>query len=209
MVGARVHICGRRSRARSAPARARDRARGSDGTGIVPSLLHAIFERTPNEHALRVLSRLRWLMCCGEPLAPDLLQDWFRHFPNVPVINAYGSTEVSDDVATHRFWAPTRPLATVPIGRPIANTRLYVLDAHLQPMPIGVAGELFVGGIGVSRGYLGDPEQTRRRFIRDPFFNVSDIALVQDRRCGLLARRSDTGVSWPLGPPGESPGMSD
>ena len=169
MVGARVHICDDEV-ARDPLLLAQEIGReGVTVLQIVPSLLHAILERTPNEHALRVLSRLRWLMCCGEPLAPDLLQDWFRHFPNVPVINAYGSTEVSDDVATHRFWAPTRPLATVPIGRPIANTRLYVLDAHLQPMPIGVAGELFVGGIGVSRGYLGDPEQTRRRFIRDPF----------------------------------------
>jgi amino acid adenylation domain-containing protein len=169
MVGGRVHICGDEV-VRDPALLAQEIGReGVTVLQIVPSLLRAILERTPNEHALSMLSRLRWLMCCGEPLPPDLLQDWFRHFPNVPVINAYGSTEVSDDVATHRLWAPTKSLATVPIGRPIANTRLYVLDAHLQPMPIGVAGELCVGGIGVGRGYLGDPEQTRRRFIRDPF----------------------------------------
>jgi amino acid adenylation domain-containing protein len=169
MVGARAHICDDEV-ARDPALLAQEIGReGVTVLQIVPALLRSILERPPNEHALRMLSRLRWLMCCGEPLAPDLLQDWFRHFPNVPVINAYGSTEVSDDVATHHLWAPTKSLATVPIGRPIANTRLYVLDAHLQPMPIGVAGELFVGGIGVGRGYLGDPEQTRRRFIRDPF----------------------------------------
>jgi amino acid adenylation domain-containing protein len=169
MVGASAHICDDEV-VRDPALLAQEIGReGVTVLQIVPALLRSILERRPNEPALRMLSRLRWLMCCGEPLEPDLLRDWFRHFPNVPVINAYGSTEVSDDVATHRLWAPTKSLATVPIGRPIANTRLYVLDAHLQPMPIGVAGELYVGGIGVGRGYLGDPEQTRRRFIRDPF----------------------------------------
>jgi non-ribosomal peptide synthetase component F/acyl carrier protein len=169
MVGASAHICDDEV-VRDPALLAQEIGReGVTVLQIVPALLRSILERRPNEHALRMLSRLRWLMCCGEPLEPDLLRNWFRHFPNVPVINAYGSTEVSDDVATHRLLAPTKSLATVPIGRPIANTRLYVLDAHLQPMPIGVAGELYVGGIGVGRGYLGDPEQTRRRFIRDPF----------------------------------------
>ena len=132
MVGARVHIC--------ADEVARDPALlvqeiGREGVTvlqIVPSLLRAILERTSNEPAFRALSRLRWLICYGEPLAPDLCRDWFRHFPDVPVINAYGSTECSDDVATHRFTAPPsnarnradRPSyskhATVCAGRPFA-----------------------------------------------------------------------------------------
>jgi non-ribosomal peptide synthetase component F len=103
-----------------------------------------------------------------EALSPDLLRDWFRQFPDVPVINAYGSTECSDDVAMHRLMAAPTSLRSVPIGRPMANTQLYVLDTQLQPVPIGVAGEVFVGGIGVGRGYLNDPEQTRRS-LRDPF----------------------------------------
>jgi len=185
MVGARVHICDDKVVRDPALLAQQIGHEGVTVLQIVPALLRAILERTPNEHALRMLSRLRWLMCCGEPLPPDLLRDWFRHFPNVPVINAYGSTEVSDDVATHRLWAPTKSLATVPIGRPIANTSLYVLDAHLQPMPIGVAGELYVGGIGVARGYLGDPEQTRRRFIRDPFSKSRTARLY---RTGDVAR---------------------
>ena len=81
-----------------------------------------------------------------------------------------------------------RSLATVPIGRAIANTRLYVLDAHMQPAPIGVAGELCVGGTGVGRGYLNDPEQTRRSFLRDPFTQRPRSAAVPDRRPGPLAR---------------------
>ena len=88
-------------------------------------------------------------------------------------------------MATHRLTAPPPLRAAVPIGRPIANTRLYVLDAHLQPVPIGVAGELCVGGIGVGRGYLNDPEQTRRSFLRDPFSKRRAARLY---RTGDLAR---------------------
>jgi hypothetical protein len=100
-------------------------------------------------------------------------------------MNAYGSSECSDDVATHRLKVAPAATATAPIGRPIANTRLYVLDAHLQPAPIGVAGELCVGGIAVGRGYLNDPEQTRRSFLRDPFSNRRAARLY---RTGDLAR---------------------
>jgi len=170
MVGGRLHIC--------ADEEVRDPAllvqviarEGVTVLQIVPALLRAILDRTPNEPTFSALSRLRWLICIGEALAPDLCRNWLRHFPGVPLINAYGPAECSDTVATHRLPAPApASLATVPIGRAIANTRLYVLDAHLQPVPIGVAGELCVGGTGVGRGYLNDPEQTRRRFLRDPF----------------------------------------
>jgi hypothetical protein len=105
------------------------------------------------------------------------------------MINAYGATECSDDVATHRLTRPPNSIATVPIGRPIANTRLYVLDRHLQPAPIGIVGELHAGGISVGRGYLNDREQTRRSFRRDPFSNSRGARLY---RTGDLARwRSD------------------
>jgi amino acid adenylation domain-containing protein len=169
MVGARVHIC--------ADEEARDPAllmqemlrEGITVLEIVPALLREILQPSPSGSAFRALGRLRSLISTGETLAPDLCRDWFRHFPAVPIINAYGATETSDDVATHRLTMPPTSTATVPIGRAIPNTRLYVLDSHLQPVPIGVAGELYVGGIGVGRGYLNDREHTRRRFLRDPF----------------------------------------
>ena len=196
MVGARVHICADdvvRDPALLMHEIARE---GVTVLQIVPALLREILERTPNEPAFCALSRLRSLISTGESLTPDLCRDWFRHFPNVPLINAYGPAECSDDVATHRFTAPPAALATVPIGRPIANTRLYVLDAHLQPVPIGVAGELCVGGVAVGRGYLNDPEHTRRSFLRDPFSNRRGQRLY---RTGDLARWRADGTLECLG----------
>jgi amino acid adenylation domain-containing protein len=185
IVGARVHVC--------ADAVVRDPAllvseisrEGITVLQIVPSLLREILRRAPDEPAFCALGQLRALISTGESLAPDLCRDWFRHFPAVPIINAYGATETSDDVATHRLTAPPDATATVPIGRAIANTRLYVLDPQLQPAPIGVAGELYVGGVGVGRGYLNDPDQSRHRFLRDPFSKRRGARLY---RTGDLAR---------------------
>ncbi|MEN3287629.1 MAG: hypothetical protein V7634_1929, partial [Bradyrhizobium sp.] len=185
IVGARVHVC--------ADETVRDPALLVDEIAresitvlqIVPSLLREVLRRVPDEPLFGALARLRALISTGESLAPDLCRDWFRHFPSVPIINAYGATETSDDVATYRIEAPPAATATVPIGRAIANTRLYVLDAQLQPMPIGVAGELYVGGVGVGRGYLNDPEQSRRKFLRDPFSAQRGARLYQT---GDLAR---------------------
>ena len=133
MVGASVHICDDeviRDPALLAQEVGRE---GVTVLQIVPALLRSILERAPNEPALRVLSRLRWLMCCGEPLETHLLRDWFRHFPNVPVINAYGSTEVSDDVATHRLWAPTESFAGDRADRP--SDRKHKLVCSGRPPP--------------------------------------------------------------------------
>jgi amino acid adenylation domain-containing protein len=195
MVGGRVHIC--------ADAEVRDptqltqviRREGVTVLQIVPALLRAILDRMPNESIACALSGLRWLICIGEALAPDLCSSWLRHFPGVPLINAYGPAECSDTVATHCLATPLpASLATVPIGRAIANTRLYVLDAHMQPSPIGVAGELCVGGAGVGRGYLNDPDQTRRNFLRDPFTQRRGARLY---RTGDLARwRADGNLEF-------------
>ena len=196
MIGARVHIC--------ADEAVRDpmllvqevNREGVTVLQIVPAMLRAILERMPKEPSFRVLSQLRWLISTGEALAPDLCRDWFRHFPDVPMINAYGASECSDDVAMHRIVLPPASIGTLPIGRAIANTRLYVLDAHLQPEPVGVVGELFIGGICVGRGYLNDPEQTRRSFIRDPFSNGRASRLY---KTGDLARRRVDGTLEVLG----------
>jgi amino acid adenylation domain-containing protein len=196
MVGARLHICADEiMRDPALLAQEIDRE-GVTVLQIVPSLLREILERTTNEPIFRALSRLRLMISTGEPLPPDLHRDWFRHFPDVALINAYGSSECSDDVALHRFTAAPTLLTGVPLGRAIPNTRLYVLDSHSQPVPIGVAGELCVGGVGVGRGYLNDPEQTKQKFSRDPFSNRRQARLY---KTGDLARWHADGTLECLG----------
>ncbi len=185
MVGARIHICADET-VRDPTLLAQEITReGLTILQIVPSLLREILERTTDESVFRAFGRLRLLISTGEPLAASICRDWFRKFPDVPLINAYGSSECSDDVALHRITDASTLLDNVPVGRAIPNTRLYVLDSHSQLVPIGVAGELCVGGVGVSRGYLNDPEQTKQRFFRDPFSNRSEARLY---RTGDLAR---------------------
>jgi amino acid adenylation domain-containing protein len=195
MVGARAHVCPDEVVRDPALLVQEISREGITVLQIVPALLREILRRVPNEPAFQALSRLRVLISTGESLSLDLCRDWFQHFPSVPIINAYGATETSDDVATHRLdAAPASP--TVPIGRAVANTRLYVLDSQLQPLPIGVAGELYVGGVGVARGYLNDTEQTRHRFLRDPFSKRSGARLY---RTGDLARWRADGILECLG----------
>jgi amino acid adenylation domain-containing protein len=194
MVGARVHICANQITRDPESLVQEIEREGVTILQIVPALLRAILEQTSNAPAFYALRRLRCLICTGEPLPADLCREWFQHFPDVPLMNAYGSAECSDDVATHRLTAP--PTSTVPIGRAIANTQLYVLDADLAPVPIGVVGELYVGGVAVGRGYLNDPEQTRRRFLRDPFSKDRKGRLY---RTGDLARWRVDGLLECLG----------
>src|SRR5205823_115594 len=112
------------------------------------------------------VSSLRWLVVTGENLPADLCRSWFAACPSIPLINAYGPTECSDDV-THCavLSAPAEEVVHIPIGRPIRNTRVYILDDQLQPVPIGVRGHLHIAGISVGRGYWNSPERTATAFI--------------------------------------------
>ncbi|HVG10917.1 MAG TPA: amino acid adenylation domain-containing protein [Thermoanaerobaculia bacterium] len=146
---------------------------GPSGTTVletVPSLLAAMVEEAEKRWTARPgLAALRWMIPTGEALPPSLCQRWLALYPQIPLLNAYGPTECSDDVTHHRIDdAPGDEVARIPIGRPIPNMRLHVLDGDLQPVPIGVAGELYVGGVGVGRGYIGDPERTAQAFVPDP-----------------------------------------
>ena len=93
------------------------------------------------------------------------------------LINAYGPTETTTFAVTHRIERVLDGARSIPIGRPIANTSLYILDAHLQPVPVGASGELYIGGDGVARGYLNRPESTAERFLRDPFVEDADARM--------------------------------
>ncbi|MFG2912775.1 amino acid adenylation domain-containing protein [Kitasatospora sp. NPDC048298] len=136
---------------------------------VVPSLLRAALDLWDARGEAPRLPGLRRLMVTGEALPADLCSRWYARFPGIGMVNAYGPTECSDDV-THAFVTPQDAAAgRVPIGRPVRGTRLYVLGDGLRPMPVGVPGELWVGGVGVGRGYVGDPVRTASVFPADPF----------------------------------------
>ncbi|MER7848006.1 amino acid adenylation domain-containing protein [Kitasatospora sp. NPDC096077] len=136
---------------------------------VVPSLLRAALDAWDLDGDAPRLPELHWLVVTGEALPADLCRRWQARYPDVPMMNAYGPTECSDDV-THAVIAIDDELdARVPIGSAVRNTRLYVLSDELQPVPVGVPGELYVGGAGVGRGYLHDPARTATTFPADPF----------------------------------------
>src|SRR6185312_5357264 len=152
----------------------------------VPSLLRAMLDVLETSSTSRPkLEALRWLIPTGEALPAGLCRSWLNLYPHIPLMNAYGPTECSDDVAHHLIegaLATTRIAPTgqdeksMPIGRAIINTRLYVLDQGMRPVPIGVNGELYVGGMGVGRGYLADATRTAEAFVPDPFVGTRFIA---------------------------------
>ena len=116
------------------------------------------------------LSGVRDLVVGGEQLTGDVLEDWRRRQPDATVINEYGPTEATVGCIAYRVEPSDDAIVgAVPIGRPIANTRVYVLDARLEPVPPGVAGELYLAGAGLARGYLNRPSLSAERFVADPF----------------------------------------
>lgn len=197
MVGARVHVCGN-AVVQDPMLLAREIEReGITVLEIVPSLLRVIVERMDEAPMLRAFAKLRLLISTGEPLPVDLCRAWFARCPKVPLINAYGASECSDDVSLHRLTrAPDTAATNVPVGAPLPNTQLYVLDSNLEPQPVGVVGELCIGGAGVGRGYVNDPAQSRQRFIPDPFTREAGSRLY---RTGDLARRRADGTIECLG----------
>ncbi len=130
---------------------------------FVPPMLQTFLEAP----GISACDSLRRVICSGEALPAELQRRFFERM-GAELHNLYGPTEASIDVTA---WAcqrdDRRPF--VPIGRPIANTQIYLLDGHLEPVPIGVPGELYIGGEGVGRGYLNRPDLTAEKFIPDPF----------------------------------------
>lgn len=146
---------------------------------FVPSMLQ-VFLDTPGLEQCDCLQRV---ICSGEALPVSLQQRFFERL-NCELHNLYGPTEAAIDVT---FWhcQPNPQNNSVPIGRPIANTQLYILDTYLQPVPIGVTGELYISGVGVARGYLNRPELTATRFIANPF------SVTEPEEASLLYKTGD------------------
>ena len=132
---------------------------------MVPSALRALLL----EPALDACTSLRYVVSGGEPLDWELAREFARRLPAARLGNYYGPSEASDDATSIDLAELAEAPGPVPIGRPIANARVYVLDAQMQPVPVGVAGELYVGGAGVGRGYLNRPELSAERFVPSPF----------------------------------------
>jgi amino acid adenylation domain-containing protein len=130
---------------------------------LVPSMLRVVLE----EAALEDCEGLRHVYCGGEAL-PTELERRFRARVGAALHNLYGPTEASIDV-THELCDGESQSGVVPIGRPLANVRLYILDEQFRPVPVGVAGQLHAGGVQLARGYLDRPGLTAERFIPDPF----------------------------------------
>ncbi|HGM5168720.1 TPA: AMP-binding protein, partial [Serratia marcescens] len=141
--------------------------------------------------------QLRCLMVGGDALDVNKIRQ-LLNADTAPqqLINGYGPTETTTFAAMHHITALPEGAASVPIGRPIANTRAYLLDSRGQLVPRGVTGELYIGGVGVARGYLNRPDLTAERFLVDPFSDVPDARMY---RTGDLARWLPDGTLEYLG----------
>ncbi|GAA2640432.1 hypothetical protein GCM10010399_87530 [Dactylosporangium fulvum] len=162
---------------------------------FVPSMLRAFLD----EETVAGLPLTR-VICSGEALPADLARRFGAVLPGVELHNLYGPTEAAVDV-THHPVDPAAAGASVPIGRPVWNTRVHVLDPWLRPVPPGVTGELYLGGVQLARGYLRRPGLTAQRFVADPFgtpgdrlYRTGDLALVTADGVVEYAGRTDDQV---------------
>ncbi|MFF2149183.1 amino acid adenylation domain-containing protein [Kitasatospora sp. NPDC058190] len=159
------------------------------GSGITGLWLTAALFDVMAEHDPGCFAKVRQVWAGGEALSPVAVGRVLARCPDTVVVNGYGPTETTTFATCHPVRTP-RPGAAVPIGRPLANTRTYVLDDALHPVPPGVTGELYIAGSGLARGYLGRPALTAERFVADPFGPAGDRMY----RTGDLVRWNAEGV---------------
>ncbi|MBZ1349016.1 amino acid adenylation domain-containing protein, partial [Alcaligenaceae bacterium LF4-65] len=165
------------------------REQGVTTLHFVPSMLDAFLASKNNHDALPI----KHLVTSGEALSGSLQHECLNKLPNTLLWNFYGPTEAAIDVT---YWQCRKSdgLDTPPIGYPIWNTQIYILDASLSPLPVGVAGELYIAGAGLARGYLGRAGLTAERFVANPFTPGARMY-----RSGDLARWTEDGVLEYLG----------
>ena len=156
------------------------RTEGITTLHFVPSMLQLFLE----ESELEQLTSLKRVICSGEALSTEVQAKFFKRCSFAGLHNLYGPTEAAIDV-TYYPCRPDDDRHTVPIGRPVANTQIYILDKQLKPVPAGVPGELHIGGVQLARGYHNRPELTAEKFIPDPFLEDPQARLY---KTGDLAR---------------------
>ncbi|MFJ2387383.1 amino acid adenylation domain-containing protein [Pseudomonas koreensis] len=162
---------------------------------FVPSMLDVFLAHADTARC----SSLRQVMCSGEALPGSVVRRFKQQLPGSELHNLYGPTEAAVDVTAWHCAGPLEQTPdNTPIGKPIANTRLYILDAQQQPVPHGVVGELYIGGVQVARGYLNRPELNAERFLDDPFqsngrmYRTGDVArYLPDGNIEYLGRNDD------------------
>ncbi|MEO5731031.1 MAG: amino acid adenylation domain-containing protein, partial [Byssovorax sp.] len=158
-------------------------AQGITTTHFVPSMLKAFLDELGQARC----ASLKRVFCSGEALPPAMVDAFFSRLPGAELHNLYGPTEAAVDVTS---WACRPGSAIVPIGRPVDNTQIYLLDGRMEPVAPGVRGELYIGGVQVGRGYLNRPELTAERFVADPFSSAPGARLY---RTGDVARHLPSG----------------
>ena len=160
---------------------------------ITPAHLELLSQQITSDQAP---ARTHSFIIGGENLVAEHIDYWQEHAPDTLLVNEYGPTEAVVGCCVYMVRADEHFVGSVPIGRPIINTQLYILDRQWQPVPVGVAGELVIGGAGVVRGYLKRPALTAERFIPDPFSETLGARLY---KTGDLARYLPDGTIQFLG----------
>jgi amino acid adenylation domain-containing protein len=160
---------------------------------ITPAHLHLLSQQLRPEE---VAGRTRMFVIGGENLTAEVIAFWEKFAPDTVLINEYGPTETVVGCCVYRVPHGTHTTGVIPIGRPIANTQLYILDEARQPVAVGTPGELYIGGAGVARGYLNRPDLTAERFLPDPFAATPGARLY---KTGDLARYLPDGTIECLG----------
>ena len=172
---------------------------GVTTTHFVPSMLAAFVASLTPETARESCSTLKQVFCSGEALPATLCREW-EQLTHAPLHNLYGPTEAAVDVSWYPAWGEELAAVagnSVPIGYPVWNTGLRILDAMMRPVPIGVAGDLYLTGIQLAQGYLGRPDLTASRFIADPFnpgermYRTGDVACWLENGAVEYLGRSD------------------
>jgi len=158
---------------------------------LTPAHLEILSQQIPD---MSKAARTRFFVVGGEQIHYGALRAWRASAPTTAIINEYGPTETVVGCCTYQVGVDDPSDGPVPIGRPITNTQLYVLDEQLQPLPVGVAGELYIGGAGVARGYYNRPALTAERFVPNPFVTQPGARLY---RTGDLVRyRQDSTLEF-------------
>ena len=165
-----------------------------EGGATVLYLSSGLFNQYADQLS-EVFPQLKYLIVGGDVLDASVIRRVLKNNPPQNLLNGYGPTETTTFAATYRLNdLVDEAMTQVPIGHPISNTRIYILDAQGQPVPIGVSGEIHIAGDGVARGYLNRPELTAERFVRDPFSDDPDARMY---RTGDLGRwRADGAIEY-------------